>query len=117
VEEDKRKEAEREKAREGKKKEPREHKTIQERVVDALDSDQRGPGRYRGYRVVVLVERRLPAFDKFAHDRAWRQRWSPDPRYLQIMRQFGQTPGDIEWRQDFVQGYYESRYEQLNSRG
>jgi hypothetical protein len=89
-------------------------KPLEERVAETVD---RGA---RGYRVVILAERRLPTRDEFRADREWKRRWKPPPMpewWERFARQRGQLPRDKKWRESFLAELYQKKYEQLMRSG
>ncbi len=111
--EDERKKKEAEEKKSGRPKKP-ERKPLAERIADSLD---RGS---RGYRVVILAERKVPSFEAFRADREWKSRWKPmrlPEWYARFLRQRGQLPGDTRWRETFLADLYQRKYERLMSRG
>ncbi len=105
--EDEKKEADKEKKKDEK------PLTLEEKVTKSLDRGM------LGYRVVILVERKLPAFEDFRKDREWRKRWKPaskmDEYFLQYVER--KQPRDTQWRNYFLQSYYGEKFERLLSRG
>jgi hypothetical protein len=111
--EQERKKKEAEEKKSGGAKKP-ERKPLAERIAESLD---RGS---RGYRVVILAERKVPSFKAFRADREWKSRWKPmrlPEWYARFLRQRGQLPGDTRWRETFLADLYQRKYERLMSRG
>jgi len=105
AEKEKRKaEAEKEKEKEKKAKKP-----LEERIREGFD---RGD---RGYRVVVLLERKPVELEKFRADVSWRAKWQrrmPDWRRRRMM------PSDDDlWRQAFTSGWRAQMLLRLSTEG
>ena len=70
-----------------------------------------GDSYAKGWRVVILDERKAPTLDDFRKDSAWKSRWAPEaspwlpPEYAEYAREMQRRSPDNQWREFYINGW------------